>query len=131
MCKRIFLSHQKTKKDLLDSIMKHEDFVAYGNPTVQMTYDVYKKCEVIALPRKYGFSQQGYIIPKNSSLTPLLTYYITQLIESGTVDRFKSKYKLQEQVCPTYVGKPLGIKKLLFPFGLLCIGGGLSVMWFL
>ena len=111
--------------------MNDDNFVAYGNPTVQMTYDLYKKCEIIALSQQYGFSQQGYIIPKNSSLTPLFNYHITQLIESGTVDRFKSKYKLEEPVCPTYVGKPIGLKKMLFPFGILCIGGGLSVIWLL
>ena len=111
--------------------MEDDNFIAYGNPTVQMTYDEYKNCEVIALPRHYGFSQQGYIIPKNSSMTPLFTYYVTQLIESGTVDRFKSKYKLEEQVCPTYVGKPLGMKKMVFPFGILCLGALFSVIWFL
>ena len=111
--------------------MENDDVVVYGNVLSQKSYDLYKSCKVVALPRKYGISQMGFIIPKNSSFTSAFTYVIKQLIESGTVDRLKEVYKLEDQVCPTYEGQPIGIKKCFFVFGILSIGGGLSIIWFL
>ena len=111
--------------------MKNDSVVVYGNAQSLMSYDFYKKCEVIALPRKYGHSQMGYTIPKNSSLTPIFTYHINQLIEGGTVDRFKTKYESEDQICPNYLGKPLGLHKCILGVGIICIGAGLSVIWLL
>ena len=111
--------------------MEDDDIVVYGNALSQMSYELYKKCEVVSLPRKYGHSQMGYTIPKNSSLTAAFTYFISQLIEGGTVDRIKSIYELEGQICPTYEGKPLGIQKCFLIIGIICIGAGLSVIWLL
>ena len=128
---KIHFRLKKKKTDLLNVLMKDDSIVVYGNALSQKSYDFYKKCEVIALPRKYGHSQMGYTIPKNSSFTSSFTYFITQMIESGTVDRFKSIYELEPQVCPTYEGQPVGIEKCFSLFGILCIGAGLSIIWFL
>ena len=115
--------------------MEEDKVVVYGNALSQKSYDIYKSCKVVALPRKYGIAQMGYAIPKNSSFTSAFTYYINQLKEGGTVDRLKEIYKLEDhtydQACPTYEGKPIGIRKCSFLFGILCIGGGLSIFWFL
>ena len=122
---------KKEKSDLLNALMKDDSTVVYGNPQSQKSYELYKKCKVIALPKKYGHSQMGHIIPKNSSFTSAFTYFIAQMIESGTVDRFKSIYQFEPQVCPTYEGQPVGIEKCFSLFGILCIGAGLSIIWFL
>lgn len=111
--------------------MNDENLVVYGNALSQKSYDLYKRCEVIALPKRYGIAQMGYVIPKNSSFTPAFTFFINQLIESGTVDRIKEIYKGEDQVCPTYQGKPLGIRKCFSLFGILSFGGGISLLWFL
>ena len=111
--------------------MEDDSVVVYGNALSQKSYQYYRSCKVIALPRKYGIAQMGYTIPKNSSFTAAFSYFITQFIESGTVDRIKEIYKSEEQVCPTYEGKPLGVEKCFLLFGILSIGGGLSVIWFL
>ena len=60
----------------------------------------------------------GYVIPKNSSYTAAFTYLINQFIEGGTVDRLKEIYQGEDQVCPTYQGKPLGIQKCFSLFGI-------------
>ena len=111
--------------------MNDDQLVVYGNALSQKSYDLYKRCDVVALPKKYGIAQMGYVIPKNSSFTPAFTYFINQLIESGTVDRIKEIYKGEDQVCPTYQGKPLGIRKCFSLFGILSFGGGLSLLWFM
>ena len=111
--------------------MEDDDLVVYGNALSQKSYDIYKSCKAFALPRKYGISQMGQTIPKNSSFTAAFTFYINQFIESGTVDRLKELYKLEEQVCPTYEGQPIAIQKCFFLFGILSIGGAISLVWFL
>ena len=111
--------------------MKDDSMVVYGNALSQKSYHHYKSCDVIAIPKKYGISQMGYVIPKNSSFTAAFTFFINQFIESGTVDRIKEIYKSEDQVCPTYQGKPVGIAKCFSVFGILSVGGGLSVVWFL
>ena len=122
---------QKSKKDLLPSLMKDEEMAVYGNALSQKSYHYYKSCDVIALPKKYGISQMGQVMPKNSSFTAAFTYFINQFIENGAVDRLKEIYKGEDQVCPTYQGKPVGIAKCFSLFGILCFGGGLSLIWFL
>lgn len=110
--------------------MEDDNVVVFGEQSMKH-YDIYKSCKAIALPRKYGVSQMGYTLQKNSSFTHAFTYFINQLIESGTVDRLREIYKIDAQVCPTYAGQPIGIKKCFFSFGILSIGGGLSIIWFL
>ena len=111
--------------------MEDDSVVVYGASQSHITYDLYKNCEVIALPRKYGHSQMGYTIPKNSSFTPMFTYYINLLIEGGTVGRIKAKYESEGQICPSYEGKPLGLRKCFLVIGALCMGAGLSLVWLL
>ena len=111
--------------------MEDDGVIVYGSALSQKSFDIYKSCKAVALPRKYGFTQMGQTIPKNSSFTSAFTYYINQFKESGTVDRLKEIYKLEDQVCPTYEGQPIGIQKCFFLFGILSIGGGLSILWFL
>ena len=111
--------------------MKDGDLAAYGNAVVLKSYDVYKKCEVIALPKKYGLSQEAFVISKNSSLTPAFTYYLKQFIENGLVSRIKQMHKTEDQVCPSYQGKPLGLQKCITLFGIISFGAVSSVLWFM
>jgi len=111
--------------------MEEDNVVVYGNSFSQKSYESYKSCKVVALPRKYGREQIGYTIQKNSPLTSAFTYFINQFQESGIVDRIKEVYKVEDHVCPTYEGQPVGIRKCFFLFGILSIGGGLSIIWLL
>ena len=111
--------------------MKDPSIVAYGNSLSQKSYELYRKCAVIALPKTYGKFQMGFTIPKNSSLTSPFTYFINQFIESGSIARVKRKYRSGEQICPSYIGKPLGLESVLSMFAALFIGLGLSMICFL
>ena len=59
------------------------------------------------------------------------TYFINRFIENGFVARIKRLYKTEDQVCPSYRGKPLGIRKCITLFGVLLIGIAISALWFL
>ena len=111
--------------------MEDANVVVYGNSFSQRNYDIYKSCKVVALPRKYGKAQLAYTIPKNSPFRSAFTYYTNQLKESGTINRLKQVYKVEDHTCPTYEGQPIGIRKCFFLFGMLSIGGGLSIILFL
>ena len=111
--------------------MSDDQIVGYGNALSQRSYEFYKKCDVIALPKKYGIKQMGSVIPKNSSFAPAFTYFIKQFIEKGDVDRIKQIYKPEDQICPTYKGKPLGLRKCITSFAILLIGGAISGIGFL
>ena len=111
--------------------MEDDNVVVYDNSFSQKTYDIYKSCKAVALPRKIASEQLAYTIPKNSPFTAAFTHCINQFKESGTVDRLKEVYKVEDHSCTTYEGQPIGIRKCFFLFGILSIGGGLSVIWFL
>ena len=119
------------KTDLLPALIEDDSYAVYGNSLSLRSYDLYKRCEVIALPKRYGHSQMGFTIPKNSSLRSPFTYFITKLIENGAVDRFKIMYDTQEQICPSYEGKPIGIPKFFSVIGIYLMGVGLSLVWFM
>ena len=110
--------------------MKDSQIVVYGNSLSQNSYDLYKQCAVIALPKKYGMSQMGFVVPKNSSLKSAFSYFINRFIESGSIDRLKRKYKLGEQVCPSYIGKPLGMESVFSMFWPFVVGLTLSTVCF-
>ena len=111
--------------------MRDSQIVAYGNSLSQKSFELYQKCAIIALPRKYGVSQMGHVVPKNSSLTSAFTYFTNHFIESGSVARIKHLYKTNEQNCPSYMGKPLGLEKCFSLFGMILIVAGLSFICFL
>ena len=111
--------------------MDDDNVVVYGNSFSYKSYDIYRSCKAVALPRKFESELVAYTIPKNSPFTAAFTYFINQLKESGTVDRLKEIYKVEDHVCPTYEGQPIGIRKCFSLFGILAIGGGLSIIWFL
>ena len=121
----------QTKRELLPVLMKDDRAAVYGNSLSQKSYDSYQKCSVIAVPRKYGLTQEGMVIPKNSSFKPAFTYFIRQFIENGYVNRIKQSYKSEDQVCPSYQGKPIGLRKCITSFGVLWIGVALSFLFFM
>ena len=121
----------KAKQELLPALIEDDNMAVYGNALSQKSYSYYKSCNVIALPKKYGIKQMGFVIPKNSSLTSAFTYFINRFIENGFVARIKQLYKTEDQVCPSYRGKPLGIRKCITLLGVLLIGSAISVLWFL
>ena len=93
------------------------------------SYEEYLTCKIIAIPPKYFPFQMGYTIQKNSSFYELFRFYITQMKESGVVDKIKATYEGKDQVCPSYEGKPLHFRQCISGFGIITLGIGMSLIW--
>ena len=109
--------------------MEDSEFAAYANALSMKSYEQYLSCQIVAIPPKYFPFQMGYTIQKNSPFFDAFRYYITQMKESGEVDKIRVSYKGKEQVCPTYEGKPLALRQCISGFGIILLGITLSLVW--
>ena len=109
--------------------MADASFAAYANALSMKSYDEYLTCKIIEIPPKYIPFQMGYKIQKNSSFYEAFSFYITQMKESGVVDRIKVTYQGKDQVCPTYEGKPLHLRQCFSALMIMSLGIGLSLVW--
>ena len=110
--------------------MEDPSFAAYANALSVKSYEEYLMCEIIAVPPKYFPFQMGYTIQKNSSLYDVFSFYVTQMKESGVVDRIKVNYDGKDQVCPTYEGKPLHLRQCCSALVIITFGVIVSLVWF-
>ena len=111
--------------------MREDSSIAiYGDALSHKSYDAYKTCKLIEVPKRYGNYPTGFTIPKNSSIKPMFRYYVKRFLQSGSVDRIKSVYEktFGGQVCPNYEGKPVGIYKFFSLFGMLMAAVILSII---
>ena len=53
----------------------------------------YKKCEIIALPKKYNSKTLAWTLQKDSPYLPLFNYYIDHLKENGAWERIFKKWE--------------------------------------
>ena len=88
----------------------------------------YKKCEIIALPKKYNLKSYAFILSKDSPYLPLFNYYIDQLRENGALERIFKKWEPLTPTCEDKTGKPLGFRNCLTSFLVMIIGGGLGIL---
>ena len=98
--------------------MEDPSFALFGDGLSHKSYDSYKTCKLIEIPKKYGNYPCGFTLPKNSSIGPIFQYYVKRLLQSGSVDKIKSVYEktYEGQVCPNYEGKPIGMHKFFSLF---------------
>ena len=88
----------------------------------------YKKCEIIALPKKFNLKTLAWTLPKDSPYLPLFNYYIDQLKENGALERIFKKWEPLPPTCEDKTGKPLGFRNCLTSFLVMIIGGGLGII---
>ena len=88
----------------------------------------YKKCKIIALPKKYNLKSYAFILSKDSPYLPLFNYYIDQLRENGALERIFKKWEPLPPICEDKTGKPLGFRNCFTSFLVMIIGGGLGII---
>ena len=91
----------------------------------------YFKCEVVHSPfyvsKTFG---SGWLFPKNSPFYQVFHRYVRLLHERGIVKQIKSSFDpkkgFPDQICPTYDGEAIGIKKSFSLFGIVLSGLAIS-----
>ena len=116
-------------KDLISAILKDPDSAAYAEAGKKYD-DAYRQCQFIDTGKTIYTSQLAWAIPKYSPYDGVFTYSINKLKEIGAIQRYALKYKVQDQLCPSYSGKPLGIKQCFTAFGVLLVGSLAGALWF-
>ena len=131
--------HLKIKSPcaILDMIAEKDSYAAYlGNNFPNGEYymcESYITCKVKVVP--YVISEYlggGWTFAKDSSFLPIFTHYVRIMKESGSFNRIESSYNerkgMPSQVCPSYEGKPIGMKKVFSVFVILLLASGLSFL---
>ena len=121
---------------MLDKVVEDPSYSAYLSHykgELRKCY-MYTHCEVISLPQIVESSfGGGWILPKNSALSPIFSYYVSIIKESGGYFKIKAKYDDfvgPEQLCTDYDGKPIGIHKSSALLSVILAGAGLSFCLF-
>ena len=90
----------------------------------------YRDCEIVQIPTNYDYKPFAWGIQKDSPFIGLFNYYLKDMREKGTMQQIKEKYESLPQVCPNSSGKPVGMDACFTAFGVLLVGGGISVLLF-
>ena len=93
--------------------------------------DRYFNCEVVHSPfyvsKTFG---SGWLFPKNSPFYQVFHRYVRLLHERGIVKQTKSSFDerkgFYDQICPTYDGEAIGIRKSFSLFGIVLSGVAMS-----
>ena len=101
------------------SIALYRDFISMAS------FQIYKDCEVLAIPAKYRYTPCGFALQKNSPYLDLFNYYLTEMRDKGMSQKIISKYEPGTQVCPDSSGLPLGFDNCFTAF--LALLGGMSL----
>ena len=113
--------------------MEDDDYAVYrrmwGFPN---DCDQYHKCTIVHSPfyitKSFG---SGWIFPKNCPYFPIFKRYINLFHEKGIIQKirvmFDPKGGLPNQICPTYDGEAIGVKKSFSLFGIVLSGVVLSI----
>ena len=121
----------------MDKVVEDPSYVAYikAYEGRLRLCEMYTSCEVIPIPqivsKNFG---GGWILPKDSSFSPILSYYVSLIKESGTYDKIKSSYDAfvgPDQMCTDYDGKPIGIHKSFSLLGVILVGISISALLFM
>lgn len=88
----------------------------------------YKKCEIIALPKKFNLKTLAWTLPKDSPYLPLFNYYIDHLKENGALERIFKKWEPLPPKCEDKTGQPLGFRNCLTCFLVMVVGAGLGII---
>ena len=113
---------------MISAILKDPDSVAYAEAG-KKHHEAYRQCQFIDTGTAIYTSQLAWAIPKYSPYDGIFTYNINKLQEIGVVDRYSLKYRIPDQLCPSYSGNPLGIKQCFTAFTVLSIGILAGSLW--
>ena len=113
---------------MISAILKDPDSVAYAEAGKKHN-EAYRQCQFIDTGTAIYTSQLAWAIPKYSPYDGIFTYNINKLQEIGVVDRYSLKYRIPDQLCPSYSGNPLGIKQCFTAFTVLPIGILAGSLW--
>ena len=119
---------QQYSCEAFDMVTEDDEYAVYkrqyGFPT---DCERYRKCEVVHSPFYVSTTfGSGWLFPKNSPFYPIFLKHVRLVLEKGIVKRiqksFDPKESLPNQICPTYDGDPIGIKKSFSLFGIVLSG---------
>ena len=101
------------------SIALYRDFISMAS------FQIYKDCEVLAIPAKYRYTPCGFALQKNSPYLQLFDYYLIEMRDKGMFQKILSKYEPGAQQCPDLNGLPIEFNMCFTAF--LALLGGMSL----
>ena len=104
------------------TFLTYPDVALYFENKGLMSTKEYEQCELIILPKTYGYFSFAMGFQKNSPYARIFNHYLKQMRQDGTLDKNLKTYEAAPQVCPDNTGKALGFNNLIFPVFVLILG---------
>ena len=104
------------------TFLTYPDVALYFENKGLMSTKEYEQCELIILPKTYGYFSFAMGFQKNSPYARIFNHYLKQMRQDGTLDKNLKTYEATPQVCPDNTGKALGFNNLIFPVFVLTVG---------
>ena len=120
------------KKALIDQIIRDPGYTLFDNYFSVITFDAYKSCEIMDIPKAYDPKAFAYAFAKDSPYLPIFNYYLHLLRESGSIDQIMERYVSDEEpACTESSGEALGFDNCFTAFILLLSGFVAAAVLFL
>ena len=104
------------------TFLTYPDVALYFENKGLMSTKEYEQCELIILPKTYGYFSFAMGFQKNSPYARIFNHYLRQMRQDGTLDKNLKTYEAAPQICPDNTGKALGFNNLIFPIFVLILG---------
>ena len=114
--------YKNLNRDGVEYLMENSKVALYSHFQMIRTYPEYKKCEIIAIPRKYNFQPLAFGFQKDSPYLDIFNFYLKEMIEKGVMKASSKKYEGLPQICPDLNGAPLGFESCFAAFLALILG---------
>ena len=104
------------------TILTYPDVALYFENKGLMSTKEYQQCQLIILPKTYGYFSFAMGFQKHSPYAKIFNHYLKQMRQDGNLDKNLKTYEAAPQVCPDNTGKALGFNNLIFPVFVLILG---------
>ena len=125
-------TYAQNKEALINQIIQDPAYTLYDNYFSVITFDAYKSCEIIDIPKAYDPKAFAYAFAKDSPYLPIFNYYLHLLRESGSINQIMERYVSDEApACTESSGEALGFDNCFTAFILLLTGFIVAAVLFL
>eukprot|EP00095_Tigriopus_kingsejongensis_P012527 maker-scaffold455_size166772-snap-gene-0.36 protein:Tk12527 transcript:maker-scaffold455_size166772-snap-gene-0.36-mRNA-1 annotation:"hypothetical protein L798_01404" len=110
-------TYPNSRRDLTDLVASDPDYVLYDNFYSSRTFDAYRRCKIIAVPKVYEKKVFAYAFQRDSPFLPLFNFNLKRMLERGSMNQVVEKYlSVAGQQCEDLSGAPLGFENCFTAF---------------
>lgn len=118
------------KESLVELIISDRMYTLFDNYYSIKTFQAYKTCQIVDIPKAYESKAFSYAFAKNSPYFPVFNYYLRVMKESGGLDQIIRRYVTDEQPVCSETSAALGLDNCFTALLILGLGAFISLVCF-